>query len=135
MYLFETVSSQVVTIAGLKHQSGSINASTMGSQLQPLKKLKQTDLTAHVFQGMDIPFSPGEIAAIKAQALQATISANWAFQSWDDPEVKKLFRLFWSAAPSVLPSEKVVSARLLNEAADRVQSKMTKKTQGPACWS
>ena len=43
------VSSQVVTIAGSKCQSGSINASTMGLQLQPLKKLRQTDLTAHVF--------------------------------------------------------------------------------------
>lgn len=124
------VSSQVVTIAGLKHQSGSINVSTMGSQLQPLKKLKQTDLTTHVFQGIDIPFSPGETAAIEAQALWATISAKGAFQSWDDPKVKKLFWLFQSAAPSVLPSAKVVSVRLLNEAVDRVQSKMTKKLKG-----
>ena len=63
----------MVTIAGLKHQSGSINVSAMGSQLQPLKKLKQTDLTTHVFQGIDIPFSPGETAAIEAQALWATV--------------------------------------------------------------
>ena len=94
------VSSQVVTIAGLKHQSGSINVSTMGSQLQPLKKLKQTDLTTHVFQGIDIPFSPGETAAIEAQALWATIFAKGAFQS---VEIRASSPLFYEYFSHILP--------------------------------
>ena len=74
---------------------------------------------------------PGPLENLRALAVcDCTISAKGAFQSWDDPKVKKLFWLFQSAAPSVLPSAKVVSVRLLNEAADRVQSKMTKKLKG-----
>ena len=82
--------TQAVTIT--KHPQSNSTASV--SESEPLrKKLKQTDLDAHVFQGINIPFSQGEKATIKAQALCAMISANWAFQSCDDPEVKKLFWL------------------------------------------
>ena len=119
--------TQAVTIT--KHPQSNSTASV--SESEPLqKKLKQTDLDAHVFQGINIPFSQGEKAAIKAQALRAMISANWAFQSCDDPEVKKLFWLLRTAAPSAMPSAKMVSTRLLNEAAKNVKSKMVQRLKG-----
>ena len=119
--------TQAVTI--LKHPRSNSTASV--PDLEPLqKKLKQTDLNTCVFQGIDIPFSEGEKAVIEAQALRATISANWAFQSWDDPEVKKLFWLLRTAAPSAMPSAKMVSTRLLNEAAENVKLKMVQRLKG-----
>lgn len=118
--------TQAITVS--KHSRSS---TASGPESEPLrKKLKQTDLTAHVFRGIDIPFSPGEKAAIEAQALRATISANWAFQTWDDPEVKKLFWLLRTAAPSAMPSAKMVSMRLLDEAAENVKSKMVQRLKG-----
>jgi hypothetical protein len=73
-----------------------------------------------------MPFSPNEVAAVQAQALRATISANLPFQVYENPEVIRLFGMLQTAAPGIMPSAKVVGGRLLNEAAEIVELKMDK---------
>jgi hypothetical protein len=80
--------------------------------------------------GIDMPFSLNETDAIQAQALRATISANLLFQAFEDPEVVKLFWMMRMAAPSVLPSAKVIGGRLLNDAAAVVEKKMDRLLKG-----
>jgi hypothetical protein len=77
-----------------------------------------------------MPFSPSEKDAIQAQALRATISANLAFKTFEDPEVIKLFWMMRTAAPEILPSAKVIGGRLLNGAAEIVEKKMDKILKG-----
>ena len=81
---------------------------------------------AHAYKGVDMPFSPREVAAVQAQALRAAISANLPFQVYKNPEVIKLFGMLRTAALDIRPSAKVVGGRLLNEAAEIVELKMDK---------
>jgi hypothetical protein len=81
---------------------------------------------AHAYKGVDMPFSPSEVAAVQAQALRAAIFANLPFQVYENPEVIKLFGMLRTAAPDIMPSAKVVGGRLLNEAAEIVELKMDK---------
>ena len=76
-----------------------------------------------------MPFSPSEKGAIQAQALRATVSANLPFRVFEDAVVK-LFWMMRTAAPSILPSAKVIGGRLLNDAAVVVEKKMDKIPQG-----
>jgi hypothetical protein len=94
------------------------------------KKQKQSNLLGHAFRGVDMPFNQAETTAVQAQALQATISANLPFRVFEDPEVIKLFWMMRTAAPSVLPSAKVIGGRLLNEAAKTSEKKMDKILKG-----
>ena len=77
-----------------------------------------------------MPFSESEKDAIQAQCLRAVISANWLFQSFENPEVVKLFWMMRSATPEILPSGKVVDGKLLNDAAAEVESKLDKVLNG-----
>jgi hypothetical protein len=77
-----------------------------------------------------MPFSPSEKGAIQAQALRATVSANLPFRVFEDAKVIKLFWMMRMAAPSILPSAKVIGGRLLNDAAVVVEKKMDKILQG-----
>jgi hypothetical protein len=95
-----------------------------------LKKQKQSNLLGHAFKGTDMPFSPSEKGAIQAQALRATVSANLPFRVFEDAKVIKLFWMMRTAAPSILPSAKVIGGRLLNDAAAVVEKKMDKILQG-----
>jgi hypothetical protein len=84
----------------------------------PSKKAKvmaQGKLKA--FNVFDMPFSPHEIPAIQAQTLHAVISANLSFRVFENPEVVNLFQMFRKGAAEVLPSGKVLSGRLLDDAA------------------
>ena len=88
--------------------------------------MRQTDLLGKTFRGVNMPFSESEKDAIRAQSLRAVISANWPFQSFENPEVVKLFWMMSSAALEILPSGKVVGGKLLNDAAAMVESKLSK---------
>jgi hypothetical protein len=77
-----------------------------------------------------MPFSESEKDAIWAQSLCAMISANWSFRSFENPEVVKLFWMMHSAALEILPSGKVVGGKLLNNAAAKVESKLSKVLNG-----
>jgi len=88
--------------------------------------MKQTDLSTHSYKGIDMPFSPTEAAAIQAQTLRATISGNAPFRFFEDIEVLKLIRMLRTAAPDIMPSAKVVGSRLLNEAAENIETKISK---------
>ena len=109
------------------HISSSASSAAKSSTSEPpAKKMKQGNLTAHAYKGVDMPFSPNEVAAVQAQALRATISANLPFQVYENPEVIKLFGMLRTAALDIMPSAKVVGGRLLNEAAEVVELKMDK---------
>jgi hypothetical protein len=86
------------------------------------KAMKQTEL--QVFKGINIPFSKSQMEIIETQFLRATISANLPFRWVDNPEVIKLFLMFRSAAGEVIPGRKVLSGRLLNEEASRVDKEV-----------
>ena len=75
-------------------------------------------------------FSLSERDAVQAQALCATILANLPFQVFEDPNVIKLFWMMRKAAPSILPSTKVIAGRLLEDAAVVVEKKMDKILKG-----
>jgi len=53
-----------------------------------------TQAKLKVYKGITVPFNQDQVAMVKRQFLQATISANLPFQWTDDPEVFKLFLLF-----------------------------------------
>ena len=89
------------------------------------KKMKQTDLSTHSYKGIDMPFSPAKAAAIQAQTLQATISGNAPFRFFKDIEVLKLIWMLRTAALEIMPSAKVVGGRLLNEAAENIETKIS----------
>ena len=90
----------------------------------------QTSIKPHTYKLIDIPFSPAEWDVVQAQALQAVILTNSAFRLFEDPEMQELFRLFHTAAPSVLPSGKSVGGKLLNDAAQSVEQKLLKTLKG-----
>jgi len=69
------------------------------------------------FNVFDMPFSPLKKPAIQSQTLRAIISANLSFRAFENPEVIKLFQMFRKGAAEVLPSGKVLSGRLLDDAA------------------
>ncbi|KAJ6609661.1 hypothetical protein B0H10DRAFT_2438408 [Mycena sp. CBHHK59/15] len=77
------------------------------------RNMRQSELK--VFRGIDIPFSDAQAEMIRTQFLRATISANLPFRWTLDPEIIKLFLMFRSTATDVMPSDKVVSGRLLDE--------------------
>lgn len=86
----------------------------------PEKVLKQAKM--HVYKSVDMPFSVGEKSAIEKQAFRAALSANLAFRVFEDPEVLELFRMMRSDAPRILPSAKILSGRLLDGAAAKVDA-------------
>jgi hypothetical protein len=122
-----TSSAAAVSSNKRGHISSSASSAAKSSTSEPpAKKMKQGNLMAHAYKGVDMPFSPNEVAAVQAQALRATISANLPFQVYENPEVIKLFGMLRTAAPDIMPSAKVVGGRLLNEAAEVVELKMDK---------
>ncbi|KAF8903395.1 hypothetical protein CPB85DRAFT_1377091 [Mucidula mucida] len=80
--------------------------------------LKQTHLK--VFKGINIPFSALEKAAVQAQFMRATISANLPFRWTDDPEVISLFLMMRATADEVIPERCLLSGKLLNMAANNI---------------
>ena len=106
-------------------------SATMIDRSEPqTKKQKQTNLLGHAFRGTDMPFSLSEQDAVQAQALRAIISDNLPFRAFEDPKVIKLFWMMRTAAPSILPSTKVIGGRLLNDAAVVVEKKMDRILKG-----
>lgn len=92
------------------------------------KQLKQGFF--QVFSGRDQSFTKAEADELQAQALRATVSAGMPFRVWENPEVVKFIGLLRSKAPDVLPSRKVIAGRLLDEAAAKVEVKVTQALQG-----
>ena len=125
--LEEKASKQDTNKSTQKH-SRSASDSTSQAESSKLKKLKQTPLKA--YRNLDMPFSANDIAAIEAQILHATISANLPFRAFEDPEVLELLCMLRTAAPDIMPSRKVVSGQLLDEAAQKVKAKLEKVLVG-----
>ncbi|KAF8209248.1 ribonuclease H-like domain-containing protein [Mycena galopus ATCC 62051] len=96
--------------------------------MQVEKSFKQTALKA--FKGVDMPFSEAQRPLVQTQFLRATVSANLPFRWTVDPEVIKLFLMFRSAATDVMPTDKVVSGRLLDEEVVKVDKKVVKALKG-----
>lgn len=92
------------------------------------KEMKQTQLK--VFKGLDIPFSDAQGEAVRTQFLRATVSANLPFRWTLDPEVIKLFMMFRSTATDVMPTDKVISGRLLDEEVRKVDKEVAKTLKG-----
>ncbi|KAJ3713245.1 hypothetical protein DFJ43DRAFT_1165259 [Lentinula guzmanii] len=109
---------------------GDESDTTGQAEPSPSKRLKPADRTEKiqqklkVYRGLDIPFNDEQTAAVKAQFLRATISAKLPFRWVTDPEVIKLFTMFRSTAQDVMPSNGVLSERLLDEEADRVEEEL-----------
>jgi len=121
-----TVKPLVTAASGNPNNSKRDRAASSVGTESLTKKMKQTDLSTHSYKGIDMPFSPTEAAAIQAQTLRATISGNAPFRFFEDIEVLKLMRMLRTAAPGIMPSAKVVGGRLLNEAAENVETKISK---------
>lgn len=79
-----------------------------------------------LYNGHDMPFSEDQSNEIQKQALRAVIATNISFSTLRHFEFLKLFGMLRSAAPEIIPSNKVLGGRLLNEAADSVDEKMKK---------
>ncbi|KAK6983944.1 ribonuclease H-like domain-containing protein [Favolaschia claudopus] len=92
------------------------------------KKMKQPQLK--VFKGIDMPFNDAQTDMVKAQFLRATVSANLPFLWTTDAEVIKLFLMFRSRATDVMPSDDVLSGRLLDESAAQVDSDVKAELAG-----
>ncbi|KAJ6605628.1 hypothetical protein B0H10DRAFT_1820812 [Mycena sp. CBHHK59/15] len=92
------------------------------------RNMRQSELK--VFRGIDIPFSDAQAEMIRTQFLRATISANLPFRWTLDPEIIKLFLMFRSTATDVMPSDKVVSGRLLDEETAKVDKQVVKALNG-----
>ncbi|KAF7371850.1 DUF659 domain-containing protein [Mycena venus] len=88
------------------------------------KSMQQTKLK--VFKGLNIPFSDAQAEIVRSQFLHATISTNLPFRWTVNPEVIKLFLLFRSTATDVMPSDEVISGRLLDEAAAKVDEEVAR---------
>ncbi|KAJ6569136.1 ribonuclease H-like domain-containing protein [Mycena capillaripes] len=94
-------------------------------------KSKDADQTQlKVIKGLNIPFSDAQAAIINTQFLRAIISANLPFRWTVDPEIIKLFLMFRSTATDVIPSDKVISGRLLDEEAEKVDRAVAKILKG-----
>ncbi|KAJ7788224.1 hypothetical protein B0H14DRAFT_264813 [Mycena olivaceomarginata] len=89
---------------------------------------KQGQLKA--FKGVDMPFSDAQRDLVQTQFLRATVSANLPFRWTLNPEVIKLFLMFRSTATDVMPTDKVISGRLLDEEEAKVRKKMVKALKG-----
>jgi hypothetical protein len=97
----------------------------------PSKKAKvMTQGKLTVYNAHNMPFNQHEISAIKAQSLRAAISANLPFRVFEDPEVRKMLEMFRKGAANVLPSGKVLSGRLLDDAATGVDKDLKMVLKG-----
>jgi hypothetical protein len=92
------------------------------------KAMQQTELK--VFRGLNIPFNDAQSKIVRDQFLCATISANLPFRWTLDPEIIKLFLMFRSTATDIMPSNKVISGRLLDEAVARVDKEIVSTVKG-----
>ncbi|KAF8993154.1 hypothetical protein BDZ89DRAFT_973069 [Hymenopellis radicata] len=97
-----------------------------------LEKTKDTLRQTHlkVFKGINIPFPSKEKTAIQAQFLRATISANLPFRWTDDPEIIKLFLMMRATADDVIPERRVLSGRLLEDAAEQADHNIRSFAEG-----
>ncbi|KAJ7431571.1 ribonuclease H-like domain-containing protein [Mycena galericulata] len=122
----DVIAKQTGTIAAVsapapasrKHHRASSGSKAVEGESSS-KRLRQTTLQA--FNGQDMPFSSAQIQAIEAQTLRATVSTGIPFRVWENREMKELLGMLRTAAPDIMPSRKVVSGRLLNEAAAKVE--------------
>ena len=117
--------NQPVVLDTTKHARSS-STTDVSNQSQKWVKTSQLSIRPYTYKLNDLPFSPTEQAVVQAQALQAVISTNSAFGLFEDPEMQELFRLMWTAAPSVLPSGKLVGGKLLNDTTHAVERDLTK---------
>ncbi|KAJ7227341.1 ribonuclease H-like domain-containing protein [Mycena pura] len=86
--------------------------------------------TLEVFRGLDIPFNVSQTAAIHAQFLRATQSANLPEMWTSDPEVLKLFMMFRSRAGDVIPSRTQLGGSLLRDASNRIDAQILEEVSG-----
>ncbi|KAJ6504514.1 ribonuclease H-like domain-containing protein [Mycena vulgaris] len=86
-------------------------------QLQP----GQSTLTAMAYRRNDMPFGDAETGVIERQALRAIISGGLPFRAFEDHEMKVLFGMLRSTVHAIMPTGKVASGRLLDEAAADVE--------------
>lgn len=92
------------------------------------KNMQQSHLK--VFKGLAIPFSDAQAEIVRNQFLRATISANLPFRWTINPEIIKLFLMFRSTATDVIPSDEVISGRLLDEEAAKVDQAVANILKG-----
>jgi hypothetical protein len=85
---------------------------------KPIPSSQQEQL--NLPRGLAIPFNKEESEKVKAQFLRVTISGGCSYSFWENPEVVQLLMMFRSTASDVIPSWKVLSGYLLNEAAEKV---------------
>jgi hypothetical protein len=112
----------------LKHaRSGSTAES---SDAAAPKKAKQSMLKTYT--GHDMPFSGSEADAVQAQALRAIVSSNSPFSLFEDPEMLTLLGMLRSQAPGIIPTRRVLSGRLLDEASTIVHQKLSQILAGEA---
>jgi hypothetical protein len=102
-----------------QHTDDSHNTNNSNKRPRVEKKLK-------TYTGVNMPFSQSESQAIKAQALRAIISTNSSFGLFENPEMQTLFKMIRTTSVEILPSRKVASGRLLNDAAVIVEGKINK---------
>ncbi|KAJ6494246.1 hypothetical protein C8R45DRAFT_866803, partial [Mycena sanguinolenta] len=92
------------------------------------KAMQQTQLK--VFKGINIPFNESQADAVRTQFCRATTSANLPFRWTIDPEIIKLFLMFRSTATDVMPADKIISGRLLDEEAAKVDAEIVRAVKG-----
>jgi hypothetical protein len=100
------------------------------SSIQSKKSKTGTQQPLRVYNALSMPFSATEAAAIKAQALRAAISGNFPFRAFEDVEVLKLLGMLRKEAPDIMPSRKILSGSLLNEAANVCDRNLSAVLQG-----
>ncbi|KAH8800134.1 ribonuclease H-like domain-containing protein, partial [Flagelloscypha sp. PMI_526] len=99
----------------------------------PHKKKKsemQSTLDAKVFKGLSIPFSATQEWAIHQQAARVVIACDLPERFYEHREVKKLFAMFRTDGPRVLPSAKLIGGRLLDNEAARVDAHVGAELKG-----
>jgi hypothetical protein len=86
----------------------------------------------YLITGHDMPFSGSEADAVQAQALPAIVSSNSPFSLFEDPEMLTLLSMLRSQAPGIIPTRRVLSGRLLDEASTIVHQKLSQILAGEA---
>ncbi|KAJ6597884.1 ribonuclease H-like domain-containing protein, partial [Mycena sp. CBHHK59/15] len=102
-------------------------------QVEPAAKKKQqgqSTLMAMAYRRNNMPYGEAEAAAVKKQALSAIVSGGLVLSAFEDHEMLVLFGMLRSTAPAIMPMGKVVGGTLLNEAAARVEVKITDALKG-----
>ncbi|KAJ3993349.1 hypothetical protein F5050DRAFT_1847240 [Lentinula boryana] len=100
----------------------SNKASDSTSTEPPPKKAKSQ--TLKTYNALNMPFRDDENHAVQAQALCAIVATNSPETLFKNPEMLKLFGMLRKESPAVIPAARVISGRLLDEAAEKANDKL-----------